>query len=187
LSIEELRRRQRKERRDYIQRHSPVKSGSNRKESPSPAGARFSGERGRRSSDEMTSDTSLSPPQTPLPKSARSTSSRTWDYPSGCSLLLSRRTKSSGTNTPPLKKLGVKTCPYAFGSSQRRFFDELSGSGPPTASSPDIANAKRPFSFNSPNSTLKRPAPLNKSSSDGVQNAHLKLIQDLSRTNSDTK
>ena len=176
LSMEELRRRQRKERRDYLQRHSPIKGSSSRKESPSPAGPRYIGDRGRRSSDDGTSDTSsVSPPLTPSLKT-RSTSSRPWGMSPGLSLS-NRRAKSSG-NSPKKLQLGVKTCPYAFGSSQKRFFDDGTPI-PPTTPSPegslcsgsDVRRVKS-NQLTSPTSTLlKKPSPLNKSSSDGVQNA----------------
>jgi hypothetical protein len=201
LSMEELRRRQRKERRDYLQRHSPIKGASSRKESPSP-GPRYLGERGRRSSDEGTSDTSsVSPPPTPSPKTPRSTSSRPWG-PSPGLTLSNRRAKSSG-NSPKKLQLGVKSCPYAFGSSQKRFFDDgspaPSGTGAPQTPSPEGSvlsgvgsDVRRSKTSNiSPTSTLqKKPSPLNKSSSDGVQNSiHLSRGSDtaLNRSSSDSR
>ena len=195
LSMEELRRRQRKERRDYLQRHSPIKGSSSRKESPSPAGPRYIGERGRRSSDDGTSDTSsLSPPPTPSIKT-RSTSSRPWGMSPGLNLS-NRRAKSSG-NSPKKLQLGVKTCPYAFGSSQKRFFDDGTPI-PPLTPSPEGSlysgsEVRRVKSnqLTSPTSTLqKKPSPLNKSSSDGVQNSiHLQRGSDsaLNRASSDSK
>ena len=72
LSMEELRLKQRRERRDYLQlrQHSPkTNSGSMRKQSPSPAGHRNVryGDRGRRSSDEsLSGESSSSPPITIL-------------------------------------------------------------------------------------------------------------------------
>jgi len=198
LSMEELRRRQRKERRDYIQRHSPIKGSSSRKESPSPAGPRF-GERGRRSSDDGTSDTSsLSPPPTPSPKTGRSTSSRPFSGLGGSGILSNRRAKSSG-NSPKKTQLAVKTCPYAFGSSQKRFFDDGSTTG---AASPVMQNVtsspegslisgagsdprKGTARPNVTSSAGKKPSPLNKSSSDGVQNSIQQL--QLNRSSSDSR
>ena len=197
LSMEELRRRQRKERRDYIQRHSPTKGSSSRKESPSPAGPRF-GERGRRSSDDGTSDTSsISPPPTPSPKTGRSTSSRPFSGLSGSGTLSTRRAKSSG-NSPKKLQLGVKTCPYAFGSSQKRFFDDGSAAGaasPATqnvTSSPEgsliagtVSDPRKGNIKTNAASPGKKPSPLNKSSSDGVQNSIHQL--QLNRSSSDSR
>ena len=200
LSMEELRRRQRKERRDYLQRHSPIKGSSSRKQSPSP-GPRYLGERGRRSSDEGTSDTSsISPPPTPSPKTPRSTSSRPWGPSTGLNLS-NRRAKSSG-NWPKKLQLGAKTCAYAFGSSQKRFFDDGSVSPSPSGTFPtqntspegslysgsDYRRNKTQLLTGSPTSTLtKKPAPLHKSSSDGVQNALRGSDLGLNRTSSDPR
>ena len=196
LSMEELRRRQRKERRDYIQRHSPTKGSTSRKESPSPDWPRF-GERGRRSSDDGTSDTSSpSPPPTPSPKTVRSTSSRPWDSNLAESGTLSnRRAKSSG-NSPKKLQLASKTCPYAFGSSQKRFFDDgstpVSGAASPalqfvTSSSPEgsLCSGSDARRANKSANVMKKPSPLHKSSSDGVQNSIQQL--QLNRSSSDSR
>ncbi len=154
LSMEELRARQRRERRDYVmqQRNNSPRSISNptvgpqqqqqqqhrRAVSPSPMPKKRSlyGDRGRRSSDELYSEeSSTSPPATPTPRSASGAGyNKPWSF---SATLPGRRAASSG---------GAKRANYAFGSSVQRF------------SSPRAQ--RRP---------LPTP-PLNKSSSDGVQN-----------------
>ncbi len=127
FSIIELRKRQRKERRDYVQGRSP-KGGSgaggrdspgSRKESPSPSPKKryAQGERGRRSSDELSS-TSASPPTTPTPRSASSRPSSSEGFHFG-----GRRTASSGAATPSSggRGGGGRGMNYAFGSSVKRF------------------------------------------------------------------
>ena len=122
FSMLELRKRQRKERRDYVHGRSPKGSPSGgpgpRKESPSPGPKRYppQGDRGRRSSDELSS-TSASPPTTPTPRSASSRPSSREGFhcgtvPGGGG----RRSTSFGTT--PVSKRAVS---YAFGSSVKRF------------------------------------------------------------------
>ncbi len=71
VPMSELRRRQRKERRDYLQRHSPKTTATaSRKESPSPGPKPVFRDRDRRSSDEYSeSESTTSPPTTPCPPS----------------------------------------------------------------------------------------------------------------------
>jgi hypothetical protein len=106
LSMEELRRKQRQQRRDYLQH----RQGGSRRQSPSPASSkRVSGEdRGRKSSDEA-SDSSFSPPASPV---CRSSSGKMWPKSSGI-------TTSGGK--PRAQSSGGNSCAYAFGSSTKRF------------------------------------------------------------------
>jgi hypothetical protein len=117
FSIVELRQRQRLERRDYVQGRSPKgaeRGSESRRESPSPGPkeTRFNlGDRGRRSSDELSSSTSptVSPPTTPTPRSASSRPSSSEGFHFGSAA--ARRTASAKGN--------IKS--YAFGSSVKRF------------------------------------------------------------------
>ncbi len=105
LSIQELRRKQRQERRDYLMQ---------RRESPSPVKRNSSGSvsgsdnRGRRSSDEA-SDSSYSPPASPM-------------------IFRSSSNKCRGNNlTKEANKPRARSsnsCAYAFGSSTKRFADD---------------------------------------------------------------
>ena len=119
FSMLELRKRQRKERRDYVHGRSPKGSPcggpGSRKESPSPGpkGYHPRGDRGRRSSDELSS-TSASPPTTPTPRSASSRPSSREGFHYGT--VPGRRSTSFGTT--PVSKKAVS---YAFGSSVKRF------------------------------------------------------------------
>lgn len=119
FSMLELRKRQRKERRDYVHGRSPKGSPSGgpgpRRESPSPGPKRYHhpGDRGRRSSDELSS-TSASPPTTPVPRSASSRPSSREGFHYGT--VPGRRSTSFGTT--PVSKKAVS---YAFGSSVKRF------------------------------------------------------------------
>ena len=88
LSIEELRRKQRQKRRDYL---------NQRRESPSPTKRNSSPSRGRKSSDEGASDSSYSPPASPS-MIFRSTSNK------------SRGSPSTGPNSPH----GVKFYQFVF-------------------------------------------------------------------------
>ena len=109
LSIEELRKKQRQERRDYLQH----RNGGSRRESPSPvkrghtSADTQNGGRGRKSSDD--SDSSFTPPASPI---FRSSSNKMWSA-NGRNSLPKPRARSSGT--------GANSCPYAFGSSTKRF------------------------------------------------------------------
>ena len=119
FSMLELRKRQRKERRDYVHGRSPKGSPcggpGSRKESPSPGPKRYHppGDRGRRSSDELSS-TSASPPTTPTPRSASSRPSSREGFHYGT--VPGRRSTSFGTT--PVSKKAIS---YAFGSSVKRF------------------------------------------------------------------
>ena len=119
FSMLELRKRQRKERRDYVHGRSPKGSPcggpGSRKESPSPGPKRYPppGDRGRRSSDELSS-TSASPPTTPTPRSASSRPSSREGFHYGT--VPGRRSTSFGTT--PVSKKAIS---YAFGSSVKRF------------------------------------------------------------------
>ena len=119
FSMLELRKRQRKERRDYVHGRSPKGSPcggpGSRKESPSPGPKRYPphGDRGRRSSDELSS-TSASPPTTPTPRSASSRPSSREGFHYGT--VPGRRSGSFGTT--PVSKKAIS---YAFGSSVKRF------------------------------------------------------------------
>ena len=107
LSMEELRKKQRQERRDYLQH----RNGGSRRQSPSPVKRgqqNEAGNRGRRSSEEDQSDSSFSPPASPI---CRSSSNKMW---SNKSHIPKPRARSSGTHTVP----------YAFGSSTKRFLDD---------------------------------------------------------------
>ena len=99
LSIEELRRKQRQERRDYLMQ---------RRESPSPV-KREGQQRGRRSSDEA-SDSSYSPPNSPM--IFRSSSNKCRSMNLNAKKLQQPRARSSNS------------CAYAFGSSTKRFADD---------------------------------------------------------------
>lgn len=103
LSIEELRRKQRQERRDYLMQ---------RRESPSPVkrnslDSSEGQKRGRRSSDEA-SDSSYSPPASPMIFRSSSGS----HHKNGKTAAGKPRAKSSNS------------CAYAFGSSTKRFADD---------------------------------------------------------------
>ena len=137
--------RQRRERRDYVQRHSPKSNGNSRKESPSPGPKKRYSDRGRRSSEDFSEgDSSSSPPTTPSPITGRSASNRLWNGRDVTSAA-NRRATSSGSGL-----LVRKTNPgYAFGSSTKRFNDSAASN----RYGYDM-NKKRPF---------------NKSNSDGVQ------------------
>ena len=164
LSIVELRRRQRRERRDYVQTRSPKTNGGtngggkppSRKASPSPGPKknRAYGDRGRRSSDECT-DESISPPTTPSPPNARSISLKPWSRALQTEMTSARRASSSSGGKQLRQKGG-----YGFGSSTARFPAKK-----PVSKSASSAGA------GTGNSTKKPVPPLNKSASDGVANA----------------
>ena len=174
LSMEELRQKQRRERRDYLQqRHNSPRGMTTRKESPSPGPKKRMEDRGRRSSDDYSEgDSSSSPPATPSPLITRSISSHPRSGRGEANV--ARRTASSGSKK--VKGGGG----YAFGSSVSRFSSDKKNGSPAK---------KKPL-----------PAPLNKSSSDGVQNAYppgqpsyqaqqltQQHQQQLSRTSSDPR
>lgn len=151
LSIADLRQK----RRDFglhLGSRAHQGSGVHRKESPSPGPKGRYGDRGRRSSDEY-SESSTSPPATPSPDTpggTRSISMKPWTESRELAATAARRTASSGSHS------GVKKSGIGFGSSSSRF----------------VGNA-------SAHRNKSKPAPLNKSSSDGVQNADL---NDLNRS-----
>ena len=105
LSIDELRRKQRQKRRDYL---------NARRESPSPTKRNSSpNNRGRKSSDEGASDSSYSPPASPSMNGIfRSTSNKSRG--SACP-------ESSGNSSKPRARSSNSQMPYAFGSSIKRF------------------------------------------------------------------
>ncbi len=119
LSMEEMRARARRERRDYLQQrqNSPrslvVGPQHRRVMSPSPMPKKRYAERGRRSSDELYSEESstTSPPLTPTPRSGSSRPHWSRDY----ATLPNRRAVSNGSGN------NKKGSNYAFGSSVQRF------------------------------------------------------------------
>ena len=159
-NMEEIRRKQRQERRNYVhyKNNSPGRRNS---PSPGPKIRTYNvDQRGRRSSDDSDSS-SVSPPASPSPTNIRSASNRPWSNSAKTTTsvnLAARRTKSSGSTTPRLKPKNT----YAFGSSTSRF---------------EANPAKKLF----------QPPPLSKSSSDGVQNAQKAAQTALSRTMSDNR
>lgn len=128
VSVLELRQRQRRQRRDYVQTRSPkTAAGAARKESPSPGpkssrvaagGAKKSQlTRGRRSSDECT-DESLSPPATPSPRSA---SGKAWSRAPHTEVVCARRAASSGNNSNNSNNGSKSGKGFGFGSGVSRF------------------------------------------------------------------
>ena len=167
-SMEEIRRRQRLERRDYVNNHKT--NSPSRRESPSPGPKKRNFERGRKSSDDSDSS-SVSPPTSPSPTNSRAVSNRPWTNSSKTMTsnnLTARRTKSSGNAATKAKYQASKGA-YAFGSSTKRFTDD----------------AEQPNRQKSPSKKFM-PPPLNKSNSDGVQNSVGNGQLGLSRTNSDS-
>ena len=118
LSIQELRRKQRQERRDYLHLKN---AGGSRRESPSPVKRdhlNSNETRGSRRSSDDASDSSYSPPASPL-MAFRSSSNKVWQrspISNG-----KPRARSSGTGS------GTNSCAYAFGSSTKRFADDKKG------------------------------------------------------------
>ena len=115
LSIQELRRKQRQQRRDYLHLKNSGQSGS-RRQSPSPVkrDLQCNESRGRKSSDDA-SDSSYSPPASPLMTFRSSSSNKIWQR-SPANLGFKPRARSSGVST--------NSCAYAFGSSTKRFVDD---------------------------------------------------------------
>lgn len=109
LSIEELRRKQRQERRDYLmqRRESPSPVKRNSLDSTEGGGQK----RGRRSSDEA-SDSSYSPPASPMIFRSSSSHHKNQGF------------KNGSPGAKPRAKSSSNSCAYAFGSSTKRFADD---------------------------------------------------------------
>jgi len=112
LSIQELRRKQRQQRRDYLNLKNSGDRGS-RRESPSPVkrgDLQCNETRGSRRSSDDASDSSYSPPASPL-MTFRSSSNKIWQ-------------RSPIPGKPRARSSGTNSCVYAFGSSTKRFVDD---------------------------------------------------------------